>query len=80
MILEDIQTREDLVVFIKQLEAEVRQKECNWENTSLDNYLEAMSAWIVDMDGVYKNFNLEMKDEPMWRIFARILRAATIYE
>ncbi|ADU61641.1 hypothetical protein Daes_0623 [Pseudodesulfovibrio aespoeensis Aspo-2] len=80
MILEEVETREDLVVFIKQLELEVASRECNWGNTTLEDYLEAMSAWINDMGGLYSNLKIDIKNEPMWRTFARILRAATIYE
>jgi len=80
MTLDEIYTRDDLVAYIKQLEAEIADKECNWENKKLEHYLEAMSAWVNDMDGLYANLNLDMNKEPIWRLFARILQAATIYE
>ena len=80
IVLEDVETREDLVVFIKQMELEIANKECNWENTTLENYLEAMSGFVNDMNGLYINLNINIKNEPMWRVFARILQAATIYE
>lgn len=78
--LENISTRDDLVVFVKYLESQLNSKNYHWENTTLDRYLEAMSAWINDMDGLYSNLNIKLEDEPIWRTFARMLHAATIYE
>ncbi|MGE9292149.1 MAG: DUF7660 family protein [Puniceicoccales bacterium] len=78
--LDSIYTRDDLIVFIKYLECQIIRSECGWENPTLDRYLEAMSAWINDMEGLYNNLNIKLEDEPVWRTFARILHAATIYE
>lgn len=78
--LESIHTRDDLIVFIRYLESQISSIECDWGNFTLDRYLEAMSAWINDMDGLYNNLNIKLEDEPVWRTFARILHAATIYE
>ena len=80
MKIENISTREDLADYIKCLELESVAVDCDWENIQLDRYLEAMSGWVSDMDGFYKNAGLNMQDEPMWRIFARMLTAAAYYE
>jgi hypothetical protein len=44
-----------------------------WENPDLGSFLEAMSAWTVDM-------RERIPDRPSWRTFADMLMAAKIYE
>ena len=45
----------------------------DWENPSLDGYLEALHAWTDDMGD-------RIPEPPSWRTFADILYAAKIYE
>jgi hypothetical protein len=52
---EKIQTRDDLALFIQHLIRDFRTCPERWENTSLEAYLEAVAAWINDMDGYYRH-------------------------
>ena len=52
----------------------------DWENPTLDRYLEALAAWIHDMPGYFKNQHIEEPREPSWRLVATILHAAKTYE
>ncbi|MFV2022410.1 hypothetical protein, partial [Micromonospora sp. LOL_023] len=71
-----VQSREDLVAYLRSLAAaSAAPPEC-WENTELPRYLEAMSAWIGSMDGWARNQGRELPDQPMWSMVADILRAA----
>ena len=45
----------------------------DWENPSLDRYLEALQSWTEDMGE-------RLPEPPSWRTFADILYAAKIYE
>ncbi|ACK69911.1 conserved hypothetical protein [Gloeothece citriformis PCC 7424] len=46
---------------------------CDWENPSLERYLQALHTWIEDMGD-------RISEPPSWRTFADILYAAKIYE
>ena len=77
---ENIATREDLVKFIEALANESSSASKNWENEDLPSFLEAMAAWVEDMDGYYQNKGESMPNQPSWKTIGEILKAATIYE
>ena len=64
------ETTGDLVRVIEALREDLNRNPDNWENPSLDRYLEALSAWIADTSSVCK--------DPVF--IADALRAARIYE
>jgi hypothetical protein len=51
-----------------------------WENVTLDSFLEAMESWIRSMDNYYKNTGQPIPVAPSWRTLADILWAARVYE
>ena len=75
-----IQTRDDLVLFIQYLVRDLRSCPERWENTSTETYLEAIGAWVKDMDGYYHNRGETVPEHPTWRHVGEILLAARIYE
>ena len=77
---EKIQTRDDLALFIQHLIQDFRTCPERWENTSLEAYLEAIAAWINDMDGYYRNRGETAPQDPTWRHVGEVLLAARIYE
>jgi len=75
---EEIRTKEELLKLIKRLSEE---DTTTWENNDIQNFLLAMSSWLEDADGFYKNFGLSTSAEhPSWQLFADALQAAKIYE
>ncbi len=76
----EVKTREDFCAFIDGLRADFQERSHDWENVTMPDYLEAMSAWVTDMDGYYKNANEEMPADVSWKVFAQILSAASKYE
>jgi hypothetical protein len=53
----------------------------NWENKTLPDFLEAMSAYTEDIQGYYENMKQNVNaDKPEWSTFADIFKGATIYE
>lgn len=78
--IESIQTRQDLTDFIRALVKDFQDNPKSWENTKLDQYLEATAAWIDDMDGYYNNLNKPVPHQPEWKTIADILMAAKHYE
>lgn len=66
--------------FNLQLSTEIHTED--FENNTLDSFLEAMKNWIEDMDGYYKNIGMrEYNDKTLnWSMLADILNASRIYE
>ncbi|QHH92641.1 hypothetical protein FPL18_01625 [Acinetobacter gyllenbergii] len=83
-IVEKINTKEDFLEFTQILiEALSLNK---WENNNLADYLEGINSWVDDMDGYFENMEdfdaIEKikKNQLDWKILAKILLAATMYE
>ncbi len=52
-----------------------------WEVHNIEQFIENISAYAQDIDGLYHNLGFDTSAEtPTWRIFAQILKGATIYE
>ena len=50
----EIKNRDDFLVFFKEFITEIHTED--FENNTLDSFLEAMKNWIEDMDGYYKRW------------------------
>jgi hypothetical protein len=77
---DSIETRQDLARFVLALRHDLLNNEDAWENPTLDRFLEALAAWIADMEGYFKNQNVPEPDRPDWRLVGQMLFAASIYE
>ncbi|MFI7005426.1 hypothetical protein [Streptomyces sp. NPDC050145] len=73
-------SREELVAFLRDLHGEFRARGHEWENSTLDDFLEALAAWVHDSPGAYKNAGEQIPLAGDWVYMARALRAATLYE
>ncbi len=51
-----------------------------WENLSLESYLEALAAWVEDCEGFYPNRGEPSPRDPTWKSLGEGLLAAKIYE
>src|SRR5262249_48402138 len=74
-----VRSREDLAEFVRQLHAEMLAG-AKWENDDLASFLEAMSAWLKDSPGAYKNRGEPVPMHASWSFLAGALRGATYYE
>jgi hypothetical protein len=75
-----IKDRDGLARFVQDLATDRRNNPNSWENTELDTFLEAMSAWLKSADNLYRNFNRELPEQASWAFFAEMLLAARVYE
>ena len=75
-----VQSRGDFVAFVRELVRDHADHPEQWENGELTSFLEAMAAWVSDMDGYYMNRGEVPPEQPAWRTFAEILMAASVYE
>jgi hypothetical protein len=63
-----IASRDDLVAFIRALQVDRRANPAQWENVTLEAYLDSMAAWINDADTYF-----EAKVSPTWEMIGDIL-------
>ena len=73
--------RHSFIKFIDLLRQDFLKNAEEWENNTLDSFLDSMSAYAEDIQGYYDNIKVDINaDKPNWQTFADILRGATIYE
>ncbi|WP_207262950.1 hypothetical protein [Desulfovibrio sp. Huiquan2017] len=76
----EVKTSKDLARFIEYLSIESNNKNCEWENATLPDFLDALSGCADAVEQRYINNDVDMSKLTQWRIFADLLDAATIYE
>ena len=75
-----VRHRDDLASFLDDLRANLRQHRTEWENATLEDYLEAAAAWVRDMDGYFEGQGRELPQDPDWSLIAQLFLAAKMYE
>ena len=75
-----VSSRDDLSAFLRELARQASLDLDAFENRTVPDYLEAASAWVVDMDGVFANLGQRVPETPTWALVAQIFLAATAYE
>jgi len=75
-----VRSRKDFVAFVKAMAKNLRDDPASWENTKLDYFLDALSAWVEDMEGYYLNQGKPVPKQPDWKVVADMLLAAKMYE
>jgi hypothetical protein len=68
-----MKTREDAVAAIRNLLVDLKENPDDWENPTLERYLDAMAAW-VESSGKKHNQPLT------WDLVVEMFEAAKIYE
>lgn len=79
-IAKTVQTKHDFVKFVGVLLEDYKTNPSNWENRTLEDFLEAMQRWTEDMEGYYLFNKINLPSDIPWRIFTDILMAAKMYE
>jgi len=77
--LDNVCSRNDFIAFVHELRQELIQRPERWENVTLESYLEAVAAWVQDVEG-YAGYQEEGIPSSSWRWFGLMLLAATTYE
>ena len=78
--VDSVGSRDQFVDFLNALRQDAVAQPEEWQNKTLDEYLEALAAWVQDMDGYYKNNNRSVPTSPSWRNLAEMMLAAKYYE
>jgi hypothetical protein len=76
---DEVTDRKSFIKFVNSFRNEFDNN--NWENNTLESFLEALEAYADDIQGFYANCEQKINaDTPSWRTFAKILEAAANYE
>lgn len=77
----DVVTHADFVTFLRSLlqDYELSGK-TEWENPTLDRFLEALEALADAWPQVCRNEGTTMPEQPTWRLIAELLAGTTAYE
>ncbi len=77
----NIKDKKTFIEFVSKLHAEYKSNGKEWSVNTIDGFIENIAAYAEDIDGYYKNMGFEASPKtPTWRIFAQILKGATVYE
>lgn len=77
----DVNDRDSFIKFVRGLKKDFESNGNSWENIDLGNFLDAMASYTEDIQGYYDNLDLSVNaDTASWRVFADMLKGATIYE
>lgn len=78
--IKKVETKDNFVTFIDLLISDYKNNREEWENKTLEEYLESMKSWLEDMEWYYKNTSQYMPDDINWNFFANVLYSGKIYE
>jgi hypothetical protein len=73
-------SREERAAFVRDLARTAQRNPEAWVNRDLPSYLEALAAFIGDMDGYFRNQGQDPPSRPDWSLIAKMLLAASVYE
>ena len=77
----NINSRKEFINFLEGLLKEYQEHPENWENHKIEDFLEAMIRYSDSVQQYYKNTDQDINaDEAQWKVFADIIKGASIYE
>jgi hypothetical protein len=78
---ESVTSREQLAEFVQSFREDLLANPQEWENQTLERFLEAFSRYLEDVPGYLKNVESSVHPEvASWQLFAIALCGARVYE
>jgi hypothetical protein len=77
---DSVSNHKQLQAFINQLRDDLAADPDSWESITLDDYLEAIEAWLHDLEGLYANLGKPWPPRATWEFMAALLVAGKVYE
>jgi hypothetical protein len=74
-----VQSLHDLIAVVTALGSDLVAHRDQWENPTLEGFLQAMAAWLATFPQAYVNLGKAVP-QPDWQFVADVLRAARVYE
>lgn len=78
--LNAIKSKDEFISFLLKMQEDKKNNDSEWENKSIESYLEAIASWTEDMDGYYSNMNLSAPKDIDWSFIATLFYVGKIYE
>ena len=78
--VENVGSKEELLSFLGLLINDFKNNPDEWENKSVESFIEGMQSWVEDMEGYYENNNIPIPNNIDWGFFANVFYAGKIYE
>ncbi len=79
-IIKKIENKDEFIKFIELLADDKTSNSLEWENVDIVSYLNSIKSWVEDMEGYYKNMNLDIPNNIDWKFMATLLYVGKIYE
>ena len=78
---EEVNDRLSFIRFVESLRSDLETNQPYWGNINLSDFLDALGNYTEDVQGYYDNaYKQADADVPSWRLFADILKGASMYE
>ncbi|WP_436772217.1 DUF7660 family protein [Yinghuangia sp. YIM S09857] len=74
-----IPDRAALIAVINELRDDFLRRGSEWENATLDSFLDALAAWLDAAPRWYADNDQELPAQGDWAVMARALMAARVY-
>lgn len=78
--LDQVASHADVTRVVEEMLSDLRQHPDQWENLTLERFLDALSASLSALPSLYANEGKELPEQPSWRILAEVLVMASGYE
>ena len=79
-LIKNVKSKEDFISFINNLSNDNQINNNEWENKDILSYLKSISSWVEDMEGYYKNMQLDIPTNVDWMFIATLFYVGKIYE
>lgn len=76
----NVATNADVAEVVQRMLSDLLAHPDEWENPTLERFLEALAACLEAIPDVYANTGEQLPKEPSWRILAEVLIKASGYE
>ncbi|MEQ6358029.1 hypothetical protein ABNX05_25880 [Lysinibacillus sp. M3] len=79
-IIENVSNKQQFLDFVNLLSADFKKNRDEWENKSIDEFLQGIEGWVDSMEGFFENSGLETPQNINWNFLSIMLYVGKIYE
>lgn len=78
--LEKVHSRKEFIEFVDYLAKDLSENPEEWINTTLGDFLNGISSWVDNSDGLFSGSEENPLDNEDWNLMATILFTGSRYE
>jgi hypothetical protein len=78
--LDQVNSHDDVAEVVEQMLSDLRAHPDEWENPTLDRFLDALAGVLQGLPGYYANRGEQFPNAPTWAMLAGVLVSASGYE